>query len=120
MKLFFAASLFHIGAISIDIDRQGEDFSDEQLNRLRQIITFAQTLDVFRVGRVEQNILSNSQWLTIERSRRGSKHHMIIINFSDTDHEDTVNLKEGITNAVEILLTNIENPGTKYEKKCID
>ena len=118
-EAFFAACLFHIGAISIDIDRQGEIFSSEQLDRLRQITTFAQTLDVFRAGRIEQNILSNSQWLTIERARRGSRHHMIIINFSDTELEDTIELKEGITNAVEILLTNIADPGSKYETNAL-
>jgi len=118
-EAFFAACLFHIGAISIDIDRQGEYFSNDQLDRLRQIITFARTLDVFRDGRIQQNILPNSQWLTIERLRRGSKHHMIIINFSNNDQEDTIKLQEGITNAVEILLTNIENPGTKYEKNSL-
>jgi hypothetical protein len=118
-EAFFAACLFHIGAISIDIDRQGEIFSTEQLDRLRQVIKFAQTLDVFRVGRIEQTVLPNSQWLTIERARRGSRHHMIIINFSNTEQEDTVQLKDGITNAVEILLTNIANPGTTYEKNSL-
>jgi hypothetical protein len=118
-EAFYAACLFHIGSISIDIDRQGEQFSFEQLDRLRQIIKFARTLDVFRVGRIEQNILPNSQWLTIERTRRGSKHHMIIINFSNTEQEDRIQLKEGITNAVEVLLTNIANPGTKYEKNAL-
>jgi hypothetical protein len=118
-EAFFAACLFHIGAISIDIDRQGEYLSSEQLDRLHQIITLARTLDVFRVGRIEQHILPNSQWLTIERARRGSKHHMIIINFSNTDQEDTIKLNEGITNAVEILLTNIANPGTQYETNAL-
>jgi len=118
-EAFFAACLFHIGSISIDIDRQGEYLSNEQLDRLRQIITFAGTLDVFRVGRIQQNILPNSQWLTIERARRGSRHHMIIINFNNIDQEDTIKLNEGNTNAVEILLTNIENPDTKYERNAL-
>jgi hypothetical protein len=118
-EAFFAACLFHIGAISIDIDRQGEIFSIEQLDRLRQIITFARTLDVFRVGDIKPNILPNSQWLTIERSRRGLKHHMIIINFSHTEQENTIELKNGITNAVEILLTNIANSDTQYEKNSL-
>jgi hypothetical protein len=118
-EAFFAACLFHIGAISIDINRQGELFSTEQLDRLRQIIKYAHTLDVFRVGRIEQTILPNSQWLTIERTRRGLRHHMIIINFNDIEQEDTVELKDGITNAVEILLTNIANPGTTYEKNSL-
>ena len=118
-EAFFATCLFHIGAISIDIDRQGESFTSEQLERLRQIITFARTLDVFRVGRIEQNILSDSQWLTIERARRGSKHHMIIVNLSENEQQNRIELKNGITNAVEILLTNIANPGTEYEKNAL-
>lgn len=113
-EVFFAACLFHIGAISIDIDHQGTIFSSNQLDRLRQIIKLVQTLDVFRVGRIEQNILSKSQWLTIERSRRGSRHHMIIINFSNTTQEDTVELKQGSINAVEVILTN--SGDSKYEK----
>jgi hypothetical protein len=44
---------------------------------------------------------------------------MIIINFNDIEQEDTVELKDGITNAVEILLTNIANPGTTYEKNSL-
>lgn len=105
-EIFFAACLFHIGAISIDMDHQENIFSSDQLARLHQIIKLAQTLDVFRVGRIEQTILPQSQWLTIERSRRGSRHHMIIINFSNTTQEGTIRLKQGNTNAVEILLTN--------------
>jgi len=118
-EAFFAACLFHIGAISIDIDRQGEQLTNDQLNRLRKLVTFARTLDVFRVGRIQQNILPNSQWLTIERARRGLKHHMIIINFSNTEQEDTIELKEGVKNAVEVLLTNIADPGTKYETNAL-
>ena len=118
-EAFFAACLFHMGAISIDIDRQAGQFSEEQLTRLRQIITYARTLDVFRAGSITQNVLSNTQWLTIERARRGSKHHMIIINFSGTEQEDTIKLNSGITSAVEILLTNIADPGTKYEKNAL-
>ena len=112
-EIFFSACLFHLGAISIDIDRQGNLFSLDQLDRLRQIIKLAQTLDVFRVGRIQQNVLPNSQWLTIERARRGSRHHMIILNFSNTTQEDTIQLKDGNTNAVEILLTN--SADSKYE-----
>jgi hypothetical protein len=44
---------------------------------------------------------------------------MIIINFNNIDQEDTIKLNEGNTNAVEILLTNIENPGTKYERNAL-
>lgn len=112
-EVFFAACLFHIGAISIDIDHQGNLFSPIQLDRLRQIVKFAQTLDVFRAGRIEQNILPNSQLLTIERARRGSRHHMIIVNFSNTTQEDTIELKQGNINAVEILVTN--SADSKYE-----
>jgi hypothetical protein len=44
---------------------------------------------------------------------------MIIINFSHTEQENTIELKNGITNAVEILLTNIMNSDTKYEKNSL-
>ncbi|UJR28852.1 hypothetical protein I4U23_010076 [Adineta vaga] len=118
-EAFFAACFFHLGVISIDIDRQGQQFTDEQLSRLRQISTFVRTLDVFRVGQIQQNILSNSQILTIQRGRRGSRHHMIIINFSNTIQEDRIELNEGITSAIEVLLTNKENPGLKYETNAL-
>ncbi|CAF0712547.1 unnamed protein product [Adineta steineri] len=118
-EAFFAACLFHKGAISIDINKQGEQFTNDQLGRLRQITTFAQTLDVFRVGNIQQNILPNSQFLTIERTRRGARHHMIIINFSNIEQEDTIELKDGVTNAVEVLVTNILDSGTKYETNAL-
>lgn len=117
-EAFFAACLFHHSVISIDIDRQG-NFSSEQRQRLHQIITFARTLDVFRVGTIEQTVLSQTDWITIERARRGSKHHMIIVNFSPNEQENTVELKNGITSTVEILLTNIADPGSKYEKNAL-
>jgi hypothetical protein len=44
---------------------------------------------------------------------------MIIINFSNTEQEDTIELKEGVRNAVEVLLTNIADPGTKYETNAL-
>jgi len=117
-EAFFAACLFHLGAISIDIDRQA-NFSPEQRERLHQIIKFAQTLDVFRVGTVEQTILSQTDWITIERARRGSKHHMIIVNVGPNEQENTIELKSGLTDAVEILLSNIADPGSKYETNAL-
>ena len=116
-EAFFAACLFHTGIISINVEQQ--QLTSEELNRLREIISFTRTLDVFRVGRIQQNILFDVQWLTIERARRGSKHHMIIINFSNNEQEQTIELNDGITNAVEVLLTNIADPGTKYETNAL-
>ena len=118
-EAFFAASLFHSGAILIDVSRREQQFADEQLARLRQLIQWTRTLDVFRVGRIEQRILSDVQWLTVERARRGSKHHMIIINFGDTEQSHDIELKEGITNAVEVLISNIADPGAKYETNAL-
>ncbi|CAF0862528.1 unnamed protein product [Rotaria sordida] len=117
-EAFFAACLFHNGSISIDIDRQGDQLSNTQLNRLRQIIKLTQK-DVFRVGSIRQTILPQSKWLTIELKRRGQKHHMIIINFNEKDQNDTVNLEQGKTNAVEVVLTNKGKPGKKYETNTL-
>ncbi|CAF1231115.1 unnamed protein product [Adineta ricciae] len=118
-EAFFAACLFHVGVVAIDLERQGQQFTTDQLSRLRQISTFVRTLDVFRAGRIQQNILSDSKLLTIERARRGSRHHIIIINLSNTVREDKIELKEGNTNAVEVLLTNLANPGVKYETNAL-
>ena len=40
-EAYFATCLFHKGAVAIDLDRQGEHLSDQQLDRLRQIIKLA-------------------------------------------------------------------------------
>ena len=118
-EAFFAASLFHSGAILVDVSRQEQRFTDEQLARLRQLIRWTRTLDVFRVGRIEQRILPDVQWLIVERARRGSKHHMIIINFGDTEQNHVIDLKEGIRNAVEVLMSNIADPGSRYETNAL-
>jgi hypothetical protein len=117
-EAFFAACLFHNGAISIDADRQADGFSRQQWTRLRQLIELTRTLDVFRDGHIEQTLVDNSQWLTIERARRGSKHHMLIVNFSSTDEQQQahrIELKHGVRHAVEVLLTNIAHPSARYE-----
>ncbi|CAF0896615.1 unnamed protein product [Rotaria sp. Silwood1] len=117
-EAFFAACLFHNGSIAIDIERQDNQFSENQRTRLREIIQLTQ-IDVFRVGHVRQTILPKSNWLTIELTRRGEKNHMIIINFNHYDEKDKIELKEGKTDAVEVILTNKENPDSKYEKNTL-
>ena len=114
-EAFFAACLFHVGSISIDIDTH-KQFSNVQLGRLRDIMELTRKSDVFRVGRLQKNILSHSQLLTIDRARRGSKHYMIIVNFNDHDKTDTIKLKEGKTNAVELVITNKADLDDKYKK----
>ncbi|CAF3109654.1 unnamed protein product [Rotaria sp. Silwood2] len=117
-EAFFAACLFHNGSIAIDIDRQGHQLLSEQLSRLRQIIELTQKA-VFRVGHIHQTILNKSKWLTIELTRRGEKHHMIIINFNDKAGNDSITLKEGKIDAVEIVLSNKPDDDKKYETNAL-
>lgn len=118
-EAFYAVCLFHTGSISIDVDRVGAGFSSEQLTRLRQLIELTRTSDVFRVGRLEQKILPMTEWLTVERARRGSKHHMIIVNFGEREESHQIELTGGLTSAVEVLLTNMANPGSRYETNAL-
>lgn len=104
-EAFFATSLFHNGAISIDIDRQNNYLSNIQLSRLRDIMKVTRTLESFRVGEFNQTILTKSNLLTIQRASRGSKSYMIIVNFNYTEVEDKIHIY-GIKNNAEIFQTN--------------
>ncbi|CAF3521078.1 unnamed protein product [Rotaria socialis] len=87
-EAFFATCLFHTGTISID--QQGNRLLDNQLHRLRTIMSDTRKEDVFRDGKIKQTILPGSTLLTIERTRRGSKSYMIIVNFNDIDKNDKI------------------------------
>lgn len=114
-EAFFAAAFFHFGAISIDSER----FHPSELVRLGQLTNFLRKLDVFRDGKIQQKFYPETNWLKIERSRRGSRHYAIIINFNRNDGEQHIELTEGIRNAVEVVFSNIENPSTRYENNAL-
>ncbi|CAF1095513.1 unnamed protein product [Didymodactylos carnosus] len=100
-EAWFMATLFHNGLILID-DTQLSTLTDN----IRTLITIVRKESVFQVGNLRQEIIDNGTILTIERYRRGSKHHMIIVNFSSSQRQFKVILKEGVTNAVEIMVSS--------------
>ena len=111
-EAFFAASLFHLGSISIDVEFVPSD-------RLGTLIKSLRKLDVFREGKIEQKVYAEKNWLTIERWRRGSRHYMIVVNFSEQDGEQQIELTRGLTSAVEAFSSNIANPSSRYETNSL-